>query len=363
MSATVDWIVAAALLLGAVAICALGGYATRGQRARTLLHAGAAAIGAVLYATIAAGGRTPLGPSAIDTHHLIWLLATPLLLASMMVSPALAGRAPLALPMAATVVFVDLVMVLGRAVAAAQYGAAAWIWFAVSLAAMALLFALLRGPVRQAALAGPAGRAALYRRQSRWVIVLWSLWPLVFFLGPDFQALFGPALQETLLGSIDIAAIAAFGLFAVLEDERLTAQERGVEHPYRTARARLADALAADRGLPATLPPPAMTRDVARARLLSLGERGGEAARRLARTGRAQSVRALEAGRRDLAALMPRRPAPPPPAPRPYRRRRAPPSTLLDTPFGRLTREDAVPVAFVVATLLVVAYAGGKRRT
>lgn len=366
MSAPVDWLIAAALLLGALSILALGFYTNAQQCARTVLHGGVCIIAAVFYVAIAMEGQPALGPVEMDTHHLLWLLTTPLLLAALMVTASPTGRT--LLPMAATVIFLDVVMVLARAIAADQYGAAVWVWFLVSLAAMGLMFGLLVGPIRDAAHEGHPIRAALYERHARLVVVLWSLWPAVFLLGPDMIGLIGPVMSETLYGGIDVAAMAIYGLVVVLEDERLIALESADQRSgtlYEDGvRDRLAGALAADRGQPqppGTARRPEALRSVARGRLASLSTRGSEAARTAAAASRLRAIRALRATRADLASLGPRTAPPPPIAPRPQRRKRPSQSSLLDTPFGRLTREDAVPVAMVVGVLLVVAYAGRRR--
>ncbi|UOM35872.1 bacteriorhodopsin [Acuticoccus sp. I52.16.1] len=363
MSTTIDWIAAACLGLGAAAILALGGFQTRRQATRTGLHALVCAIAAILYVVLATGGRfLALGPLEIETHHLVWLLATPLLLAALMVTAAPVGHT--LLPMALTVLFVDAVMVLARAVAAVQYGGAVWIWFLVSLAAMGLLYALLWRPIREAAHAGHPVRADLYERHATVLMALWGLWPVIFFLGPDFQGVIGHPWQQALYGVVDVAAFAGFGLLVVLEDERLIPvedeEDEATLHPTLLRPARPAPVLHTT---------PATGRALARERLLENFYRGGEAARLAAVRGRTGSKRALEAAGPMVSRAMGAR-EPAPPTELPLRRRKPGLVTSLrvgvtTTPFGQLTRDDAVPVALVAGTLFVIANASkiaGKRR-
>ncbi len=360
MSDTGYWIVASCLALGALAIAVLGGFATGRQTARTGLHAFVCATAAVLYAVLATGATVVhVGPLEIDTHHFNWLLTTPLLLAALMVTASPVGHA--LVPMALTVIFLDVVMVLARAVAIDQYGGAEWIWFAVSLLAMGLMFALLLQPVRQAARDGHPVRAELYERHAKLVTVLWTLWPVVFLFGPELLGAIGPAWQAGLFGAIDVAVMVAFGLLVVLEDERLIPVEEE-EDAMGTAPG---EPERPDREQPVLHPIPLAGRALARERLLDIHYRGGEAARLAASRGRRHARTADTPGAQPMASstaprgAAARAPAGAPPPPR--QRRRKPglvtsfKTSMKSTPFGRLTREDAVPVAFVAVALLVIA--------
>lgn len=366
MTSTVYLIVAICLGLGGVAILALGGFTTQRQGARTGLHGIVCLIAATLYMVLATGGTTvDVGPVTIDTHHFVWLLATPLLIAALTVTASPIGR-PI-VPLALTVIFVDVVMVLAGAVVVEQTGAAVWVWFLVSLIALGFVYLLLWEPIREIAHSGHPTRAELYDRHAGLLTILWSLWPVAFFLGPDFQGLWGAGGQALVYGAIDIAAMVAYGLLVVLEDERLIPLEEGEERAFPAARAQLTAAMY---GSPAPEPPlvavPRAGRAAARQRLLDLYYRGGEAARLAAGAGRHHAGRMVTAGRPLLMRTTTTvRHAPPPPPP-PRRRPRPRPPGLLDTPFGRLRREDMVPAAMVAAALLVIAHtahrAGRDRR-
>ncbi|WP_226574773.1 bacteriorhodopsin [Acuticoccus sediminis] len=352
MSAAIEWVVAAGLAIGAVAILALGGFATPRQAARTALHGGAALMAALYYVVMARGAAVYVGPHPVDTHHVVWLLTTPVLAASLLATAVPAGQA--LLPTALTVVFLDVAMVATRAVAVGQTGAAAWIWFVVSLLTMGLMFALLRGPVREAAVASGPARLDVYERHARILMVLWTMWPAIALLGPSLLDLIGPAAQQGLYGLVDLASLAAFSLVMVLEDERLVALEASAE----TAQ-----------GAPALRKVPLSARALARERLLDLVDRGTEATRGAVRQGEARTRRAVAGARpvlrRALDRLDRRRPEPEP-APPPPRRKRPPRRSIADqlaaTPFGRLTKDDAVPIAFVAGALLVIANAARLKK-
>lgn len=358
VTAGVFWIGSACLFVGAAAIIILGGIETTRQSARTVLHAAVCLIAAVLYVVLAAGTpRISIGPIEIGTRYVTWLLTTPLLLAALTVTAAPLGRT--VVRWAATIVFLDLVVVLTRAIAEDQIGASVWVWLFISLVALVLLFALLWLPIREIAESGHPTRAELYQRHAGLLTVLFSLYPVAFALGPDLLAVSGRATVAAVYTILDIGLFVAYGLLVVLEGARLQALEAGGEDAVTrrepTARAR----------------EPALQHMLreryagSRARALELYDRGGKTTRVLWAAGRDGAARLSAAAGRHAAARSirldgrPARPADPDRtvAPVRKRRRRARPQ-LTSTPFGNLTKEDAVPVAIVAVALIIVARAG-----
>ncbi|WP_420391518.1 bacteriorhodopsin [Acuticoccus sp.] len=244
----VFWIGAVALFVGGLAIFFLGGLSTTRQAARTTLHSVVCLVAAGFYVVLATGTReVHFGPIEIGTRYLDWLITTPLLLAALLVTAAPLGRT--LVPLAATVIFLDVVMVLTGAVAAGGMGVTVWIWFVVSSIAFALVLLFLWGPVREVAREGHPVRSELYVRHAGLLTALWLIYPVVFFLGPEFQGAWGLGAQDALFAVADIASKAAYGLLVVLEDQRLVPLERhGEGHDRRVA--------AAEERPPATAPAP-----------------------------------------------------------------------------------------------------------
>lgn len=230
----VFWVGALCLGLGALAILLLGSASSSRQAARTGLHGTVCLIAAAAYIILATGTReVEIGPLEIGTRYLDWLLTTPLLLVALTVTAAPFGRT--IVPLVATIVFLDVVMILAGAVAADAVGVNVWVWFAVSSVAFAFVLGLLWVPVREVAESGHPIRTELFVRHAGILTCLWLIYPVVFFLGPDFQSLFGRTAQDVLFTVLDVASKAAYGLLVVLEDDRLVPLE---EKELAAARAR-----------------------------------------------------------------------------------------------------------------------------
>ncbi|ORE94671.1 rhodopsin [Stappia sp. 22II-S9-Z10] len=348
-----DWVGAAFLATGAGAILVLGGFDTPRQSARTALASVTAMLAAAFYAFPALGiPALHLGFAAVEAHYVLWLAASPLVLAALMVTATPAGRS--LLPMALTAIFIDVAMVLALAVAGGVSGGAAVVWFVAAAVLLGLLAAVLWGPVRSFAHDGHPVRAALYDRHAGILTVLWGLWFLAVLSGPSGVGGIGPVAQEMVFILVDVAAFAAFGLLVALEDEKLVPLEEGAEAEHMAERA------AAEAPYP--LRPAALTGEAAEAeRLIALHYRrvAEREAKRRARRVNAASPRKPAPAATRAAAKREERPR------RHPRKRPGLVTALTATPFGPLKREDALPVALVAGVLMVVAHAdkiGGPRR-
>lgn len=147
-----------------------------------------------------------------------WILTTPLLLAFLGL---LAGsdRRELALVVAAN----TLVMVLGFAAALLE-GAVGYGLFVVASVAYVGLLYLLLGPVSARATDRGPGVASLFTSLRNLTVVLWSVYPTVWLLGPPGAGLLSPSVDVMLITYLDLLTKVGFGLIAlnasaVIEEE------------------------------------------------------------------------------------------------------------------------------------------------
>ncbi|WP_349770451.1 bacteriorhodopsin [Halobaculum lipolyticum] len=138
-----------------------------------------------------------------------WLFTTPLLLLDLAL---LAGADRNTI---ATLVGLDVFMIVtGLVGALAREGAAVRLaWWGISTGALIVLLYYLLGTLSEQASAMSGERAALFARLRNLVLVLWSLYPVVWILGTESGFEILPLGVETAAFAVlDLAAKVGFGI-------------------------------------------------------------------------------------------------------------------------------------------------------
>jgi hypothetical protein len=352
----------AALVLGGATIAICGGGATRRQVFRTVAHGLACLVGAVGYFGLMVGQRTNevLG-FELATRSIDWILVIPLLVLSLAVTAAPLGKS--IVPMTATAMFLGAVSALASAIADQTVGASVWVWFAVWLVALGLVFGVLWQPMADSAASGHPLRNETYRRHAAVLTVLLALFPIAFLFGPDMLYAYGRNTTDAIIAFLDVVLMAGYGLLVVFEDEKLVEIERAAEAvgPERAAAIDSPDA-------PAILGVGVERGAISGGRFLEPGDLRAGAGARLGRlqlrtdAARAASgpvARRIADAARDPLGFGPKLTPREPPAVVRRRRRRKNGGPF---PFAAFAGRESGPAALVALTLFVIANARRDRR-
>ncbi|WP_049927899.1 bacteriorhodopsin [Halopiger goleimassiliensis] len=185
------------------------------------LLAATSSIATVAYATMALGiGWIPVGDELVFAPRYVdWILTTPLLLLFLGL---LAGsdRRELGLVVGIN----TAVMGLGFAAALLE-GAVGYGLFALGgIAYVGLLYVLL-GPMSVRAGDRRPGTTSLFTSLRNLTVILWSVYPAIWLLGPPGLGLLTPVVDVALITYLDLLTKVGFGLIAlnasaVIEAER-----------------------------------------------------------------------------------------------------------------------------------------------
>jgi sensory rhodopsin len=173
------------------------------------------------WVVVADGSRVVFVPRYLD-----WILTTPLLLAFLGLLAGCDRQSISKLVGVNTVV-----MVLGTA-AALQSGPVSYGLFVVAGAAYAILLRLLLGSVSEQARQQDPAVNSLFRSLRNLTAVLWSVYPIVWLLGPPGLAVLTTTVDVMLVVYLDLLTKVGFGLIAlnagsVLERQQLSLPELG----------------------------------------------------------------------------------------------------------------------------------------
>lgn len=208
---TLFWLGAIGMAAGTLAFVWGGITATVGDRRYYAVLASISLIAAVAYAMMAlevgwipVGGDTVFAPRYVD-----WILTTPLLLYFLAL---LAGSD---VRQVGLVVGVNtVVMVLGFAAALLE-GAVGYVLFVVAGIAYLGLLSLLLGSMTEAAAQQDQGVQALFTSLRNLTVVLWSVYPIIWLLGPPGVGAISPTVDVMLITYLDLLTKVGFGLIAL----------------------------------------------------------------------------------------------------------------------------------------------------
>ncbi len=219
------WIGTVGMALGAAYFATLIPRANEKSRHFYFITFAIALTATIAYLTMATGkGQQLIGNDSgggyrvfYYARYIDWTITTPLLLLDL----ALLGltRPLRQLGLIITLIVLDLIMIEFGLIGGAAQGVGKYVWWAVATVAMiALLYLLVTRVLPQARAQGQAV-GNLYSTISTLTIVLWSIYPIVFFLGTEGLAIVGIDWEVLLYMVLDLSAKIGFG-FLLLSNRR-----------------------------------------------------------------------------------------------------------------------------------------------
>jgi bacteriorhodopsin len=223
------WITAVVMLLGGLAILALGKRRTEVEFLQTVVHGTVPIIAACLYFAMATGqGRVDMPDAGSTGSHIFywgryvdWSFTTPLLLLSLGVTAMHSGRKQVALLAGAAIA--DVMMILTAfAFSASEVPWMKWTWFLISCVAfLGVYWVIWIGQLQANASEREDVRSA-YRKNATILSVLWFLYPIVLALAPDGLHVLSDLGAVLVIAILDVLAKVVYGLIATDSDAKIT---------------------------------------------------------------------------------------------------------------------------------------------
>ena len=231
------------LVIGAVAFAFLGNTLAEDKRHHAVVHFFVATIASVAYTAM----LLDLGVTLNEGHRLLyaryvdWSLTTPLLLLSL-ATVATHGRDKERFTLLGGLIGADLMMVVTGTFAALATDWERWVWYTVSSGAFLAVAWLVWVPTRADAERQGSARAGLFVRLATVLTALWTIYPVVFLLGPEGVDAFGGGTETACYAVLDVVAKTGFGLLLLTGVRALEGREgapvgRPVMDAVRPARA------------------------------------------------------------------------------------------------------------------------------
>ena len=207
----VFWVGAIGMLVGTVAFAWAGRDAAAGERRYYLTLIGISGIATVAYVLMALGvGWTSVGERTVFIPRYVdWILTTPLIVLFLGLLAGIDRRG------FAISIGVNTVVMVAGMVAALLTGTARFALFALGALAFVALVYYLFGPMTARARTQPDGIEKLYVRLRNLTAVLWSIYPLIWILGPPGLDLLTATIGTTLVVYLDLVTKVGFGLIAL----------------------------------------------------------------------------------------------------------------------------------------------------
>lgn len=207
----VFWVGAIGMLVGTVAFAWAGRDATADTRRYYLTLIGITGIATVAYVLMALGvGSVSVGERIVFVPRYVdWILTTPLIVLFLGLLAGIDRQR-----FTVSIVLNTVVMVAGM-VAALLPGTARFALFGLGAVSFVALVYYLYGPITASARAQPDGIERLYVRLRNLTAVLWSIYPLIWVLGPPGLNLLTATIGTTLVVYLDLVTKVGFGLIAL----------------------------------------------------------------------------------------------------------------------------------------------------
>ena len=230
------WVGVWGMAIGAAALLALGPRASRDGQFHTSLHSFVPAVAATLYLLMALGQgaiHVDGGRELLYARYVDWSITTPLLLLAL--ASTAVGELRSRVGLMVGLVGADVMMILtGFASAVAPAGSSTkWVWYIVSCGAFLAVYYAIWGPLAKEAKARSAAAASAFTQHAAILSVLWFLYPIVFYLGPDGGGSITPALATLLFLVLDLTTKVAYAFITYATVKKVV--QSSPSQPLRTA--------------------------------------------------------------------------------------------------------------------------------
>jgi bacteriorhodopsin len=112
-------------------------------------------------------------------------------------------------------------------------GPARFVFFSIGVAALAMLFYLVWGPLKRVASEEEPGLADVYTKSAAYLSLFWVGYPTTWILGPSGIGLLPQAADTALFVLLPVFSKVGFSLFDLTLLRRYVAERGGSLRPYR----------------------------------------------------------------------------------------------------------------------------------
>jgi bacteriorhodopsin len=231
---TILWITTIVMLVGGLAILAVGKRRTPAEGLQTVLHGLVPIIAACLYFAMATGQGVIILPTdaaiLTGTHatrifyfarYIDWAFTTPLLLVSLALTAM--HTTPKKAGLIAGAVIADVVMIgTAFAFSASEVDWIKWTWFIISCVAFVGVYYVIWIPQAQVNSSERDDVRSSYRSSATILSVVWLIYPLILAVSPDGLNIVSDATSVLVIAILDVLAKVVYGLMAVASDAKAT---------------------------------------------------------------------------------------------------------------------------------------------
>ena len=244
------WLTTAIMLIGGLAILAIGKRRTPSEELHTALHGIVPIIAASSYFAMAIGQgavSVPIldAPGGVAATRLFyyaryvdWSFTTPLLLTTLAMTAMHAG--PKRPGIIVGVILADVIMIATASFfGASEVAWIKWTWFAISCVAFLGVYYVIWVSQMEANRLERDDVRSNYRRNATTLSVLWLIYPIILFFAPDGLGVFSEAFSVFCIAVLDVVSKVVYGLMTTLSDTK-TVDRDLAETRTTTASTRLA---------------------------------------------------------------------------------------------------------------------------
>ncbi len=176
------------------------------------------------YGSVEVAGQTTYWARYAD-----WVVTTPLLLAALwMTATTRTQKGPHAATLVALVA-ADVIMILCGLVGDLSTGPARFVYYGIGVAALALIFWIVWGPLRRVAEGQDAEVGKTYRTVAAYLGVFWVGYPLTWLLGPSGLGVVGQPVDTALFVLLPVFSKVGFSILDLGLLRRMSPVESPVE--------------------------------------------------------------------------------------------------------------------------------------
>ena len=168
----------------------------------------------IAYTAMALGLGTVevAGQTTYWARYADWIVTTPLLVAALWLTATIEHEKKPYLLLGGLVA-ADVIMILCGLVGDLSTGPARFVFFFIGVAALAVLFYLVWGPMKRVASEANADLAGIYTKSAAYLSLFWIGYPMTWILGPSGIGLLSQPVDTALFVLLPVFSKVGFSLF------------------------------------------------------------------------------------------------------------------------------------------------------